>query len=188
MYGTRGLGRSTTVVAEEELTKGMEGASRPTHFRGVTTVVAKLFNVVGPDVAVFGAKDYQQAAVVGRMARDLFFPVKVVVSPTVRERDGLALSSRNAYLSGEERREAVVLYEALRYARRRVRAAQGRVSAVRLREAVVRLVAGRAGARLDYVAFVDPETLAPLQRVGRGARMALAVWLGKTRLIDNGRL
>jgi pantoate--beta-alanine ligase len=188
MYLTLEATPCTTTVAEEELVKGMEGASRPTHFCGVTTVVAKLFNVVCPDVAVFGAKDYQQAAVVRRMVRDLFFPVKVVVEPTVRERDGLALSSRNAYLSGEERREAVVLHEAWQFARRRVREARGKLSAVRLRDAVTRRIEARPLARVDYVAFVDPETLVPLKTVGQGAHLALAVWIGKTRLIDNGQL
>jgi pantoate--beta-alanine ligase len=166
----------------------MEGASRPTHFSGVTTVVAKLLNIVRPDVAVFGAKDFQQAAVVRRMVRDLFFPVKVVVAPTVRERDGLALSSRNAYLSAEERREAVVLYQAWQFARRRVRGAKGKLSAEQLGDAVTRKIEACPHARVDYVAFVDPGTLAPLEAVGRGAQLMLAVRMGETRLIDNGRL
>jgi len=188
MYRTLEATPCTTTVVEEELVKGMEGASRPAHFRGVTTVVAKLFNLVCPNVAVFGAKDYQQAAVVRRMVRDLCFPVKVVVGSTVRERDGLALSSRNAYLSREERREAAVLYQVWQFARRRVRKARGKLSAGRLRDAVVQRIGGCSQARVDYVAFVDPETLAPLKTVGRGAHLALAVWIGKTRLIDNGRL
>ncbi len=181
-------GEASTYVVEELLVRGMEGASRPTHFRGVTTVVAKLFHLVAPDVAVFGAKDYQQAAVVKRMVRDLFMPVDVVVAPTVREADGLAMSSRNAYLTAEERGQAVVLHEAIGMVRRCVRGVKRPVLAERLRGEVERLVGGCSLGRLDYVAFVDAQTLEPLERVGRGAQMALAVWFGRTRLIDNGRL
>lgn len=178
----------STYVVEETLSRGMEGASRPTHFRGVTTVVAKLFNLVLPDVAVFGAKDYQQAAVVRRMVRDLNFPVEIAVAPTVREPDGLAMSSRNQYLDAATRPQAVVLWQALEAVRQRVRAARRGLTAAQL-ERVVRAVVARApAARLDYVAFFDPETLQPLRVVRRGAQMALAVYLGPTRLIDNARL
>lgn len=189
MYpATAGAGHSTYVV-EESLSRSMEGVVRPTHFRGVTTVVAKLFLLVQPDVAVFGAKDYQQAAVVRRMTRDLNFPVRIVVAPTVREPDGLAMSSRNAYLSPEERRQATVLWESIRHVRRRVRGAgPAGLPAGRLRGEVERLVAARPGARLDYVEFFHPESLAPLRRVRRGGHMALAVRFGKTRLLDNARL
>lgn len=176
----------STFVCEEQLTVGMEGRARPTHFRGVTTVVAKLFNLVLPDVAVFGEKDFQQAAVVRRMVRDLNFPVEIVVAPTVREADGLALSSRNRYLTPAERAQATVLWEAIRLARREVSRAARPVG--RLRVAVARLVASRPTAKLDYVEFFDPATLRPQRRVTRGSHMALAVWIGKTRLIDNGRL
>ena len=109
MYPRDGQGAFSTYVMEEALSRQMEGASRPTHFRGVTTVVAKLFNIVQPELAVFGAKDYQQAAIIRRMTRDLNFPVRVVVAPTVREADGLAMSSRNRYLEGDLRAQAVVL-------------------------------------------------------------------------------
>jgi pantoate--beta-alanine ligase len=178
----------STYVVEETLSRVMEGASRPTHFRGVTTVVAKLFNLVLPDVAVFGAKDYQQAAVVRRMVRDLNFPVEIAVAPTVREPDGLAMSSRNQYLDAATRPQAVVLWQALEAVRQRVRAARRGLTAAQL-ERVVRAVVARApAARLDYVAFFDPETLQPLRVVRRGAQMALAVYLGPTRLIDNARL
>ncbi|RME93742.1 MAG: pantoate--beta-alanine ligase [Verrucomicrobia bacterium] len=189
MYPGRDRGDYSTWVVEEQLTRSMEGSSRPTHFRGVTTVVAKLFHLVLPDVAVFGAKDYQQAAVIRRMVRDLNFPIRIVVAPTVREPDGLALSSRNAYLSPAERGQATVLWRAIQEARRRVRAAGANgVAAGTLRRMVERLVAGCPDARLDYVEFFEPESLRPLKRVARGAHMALAVWVGRTRLIDNGRL
>ncbi len=178
----------STYVVEEVLSRGMEGASRPTHFRGVTTVVAKLFNLVLPDVAVFGAKDYQQAAVVRRMVRDLNFPIEIVVAPTVREPDGLAMSSRNQYLDAVTRPQASVLWQALEAVRQRVRAAPGGIPAGRLARLVSACVGRAPAARLDYVAFFDPETLQPLRTVRRGAHMALAVFLGGTRLIDNARL
>lgn len=178
----------STYVVEETLSRDMEGASRPTHFRGVTTVVAKLFNLVLPTVAVFGAKDYQQAAVVQRMVRDLNFPVQILVAPTVREPDGLALSSRNAYLDATTRPQATVLWQALEAVRRQVRAAPRGLPATRLAHLVKATVARAPAARLDYVAFFEPDTLKPLRVVGRGAHMALAVYLGDTRLIDNARL
>jgi pantoate--beta-alanine ligase len=178
----------STYVVEEALSRGMEGASRPTHFRGVTTIVAKLFNLVLPDVAVFGAKDHQQAAVIRRMARDLNFPLRVVVAPTVREPDGLAMSSRNEYLSAAERSQAVALRQALQQARGVVRAARRPLPAGRLKSELKWLIETRPAARLDYLEFFDPGTLKPLRRVVPGAHLALAVFVGKTRLIDNGRL
>jgi pantoate--beta-alanine ligase len=178
----------STYVVEEELSRGMEGASRPTHFRGVCTVVTKLFNLVQPDLAVFGEKDWQQAAVIRRMMRDLNLLLRIVVSPTSREPDGLAMSSRNARLSGLERAQAVVLSQAIREARRQVRAAAGLLPADPLRRELTRWIGNQPLARVDYIEFFDPATLRPVTRVGRGNRMALAVWLGATRLIDNGRL
>ncbi len=188
MYAGRDAGRYSTHVVEEQLSRGMEGASRPTHFRGVTTVVAKLFNLVLPDLAVFGAKDWQQAAVIRRMATDLNFPVKVAVAPTRREPDGLAMSSRNAYLSPSERAQAVVLSRVLAQARAAVRSARRPLGAAGLRARLASLVSKQPDARVDYIEFFDPETLVPTARVGRGAHLALAVFVGKTRLIDNGRL
>lgn len=176
----------STYVSEEMLSRGMEGAARPTHFRGVTTVVAKLFNIVLPDVAVFGAKDFQQAAVVQRMARDLNFPVKIVVASTHREADGLAMSSRNKFLNVEQRGQAVVLSQALKMARQLT--AKKTQSAKALRKVLTRFIAQHNQARLDYIEFFDPHTLEPLEKVGRGVRMALAVFFGKTRLIDNALL
>jgi pantoate--beta-alanine ligase len=175
----------STYVDEGVLSKTMEGASRPTHFRGVTTVVAKLFNLVLPDVAVFGAKDWQQAAVIRRMVRDLDFPVRIVVSPTVREKDGLAMSSRNRYLSVEERPQAAVLWRAIQAARTAVRRAPQGVPASILRRRLIHLIHRQPAARVDYLEFFDPARLTPLTRVRRGTHLALAVFVGATRLIDN---
>ena len=179
----------STYVTEEKVSRSMEGASRPTHFRGVATVVAKLFNIVLPDVAVFGAKDYQQAAVVQRMVRDLNFSLRIIVSPTVREPDGLALSSRNKYLEGKKRADALVLTRAIRHARAAITSRRnGSLSAPRLKSVLRRLIAKVPSASVDYIEFFDPRTLVPVSRVKAGVRMALAVFIGKTRLIDNARL
>ena len=186
MYPGKANGTYSTYVVEESLSRSMEGNSRPTHFRGVTTIVAKLFNLVLPDVAVFGAKDWQQAAVVKRMVADLNFPLKIVVAPTVREADGVAMSSRNKYLVGDLRSAALVLSQSIKMARNLV--ATQAVSSARLRAAVAKTIRTAAGARLDYVEFFDAQTLKPLKQVRRGTHMALAVFIGKTRLIDNGRL
>lgn len=176
----------STYVVEESLSQGMEGASRPTHFRGVTTVVAKLFNLLWPDVAVFGAKDWQQAAIVKRMVADLNFPVQIVVAPTVREPDGLAMSSRNKYLDAEQRAQATILSRSIARAQAAVK--RGPVLAARLKADIRNFIATASRARLDYVEFFDADTLRPVARVSRGAHMALAVFFGRTRLIDNGRL
>jgi pantoate--beta-alanine ligase len=187
MYPKRdGADRYSTYVVEENLSGVMEGASRPTHFRGVTTVIAKLFNLVQPAAAVFGAKDWQQATIVQRMVSDLNFPVRIVVAPTVRQADGLALSSRNRYLTPDQRRQATVLWRAIQLARRRIRS--GPVTPGLLTREIGRLIAREPSARLDYVAFFDGQTLVPARRVGRGVHMALAVFVGKARLIDNARL
>ena len=176
----------STYIVEEQLSKSMEGASRPTHFRGVTTVVGKLFNIVLPDISVFGAKDFQQAAIVKRMVGDLNFPVKIIVAPTFRESDGLAMSSRNKYLTPVQRRQAVVLWQSIQLARRRVKARA--VRAETLRAEVGKLISEQSEARLDYVEFFNPETLQPVSMVCAGTQMALAVFVGKTRLIDNAKL
>jgi pantoate--beta-alanine ligase len=182
-----GAGFSTFVV-EEHLSRAMEGRSRPTHFRGVTTVVAKLFNIVQPKLAVFGAKDYQQAAIIQRMVRDLALPLRIVVAPTVREADGLAMSSRNQYLVGDLRAQAPVLWHSLQRARAAVRKAGRPILAARLKADLRRFIARAPAARLDYMEFFDPDTLVPVPKVARGTHMALAVSFGKTRLIDNARL
>jgi pantoate--beta-alanine ligase len=186
MYPGKSENRFSTYVVEESFSRPMEGASRPTHFRGVTTVVAKLFNLVLPDVAVFGQKDFQQAAVIQRMVADLNFPVKIVVAPTLRERDGLAMSSRNKYLDAEQRAQAVILFHALQAAKAAVK--QKAVSSARMKVDLKEFITAAPLARLDYVEFFDPETLAPVEKVKPGTQMALAVFFGRTRLIDNARL
>jgi pantoate--beta-alanine ligase len=186
MYPGKAVNLYSTYVVEETLSRSMEGASRPTHFRGVTTVVAKLFNIVLPDVAVFGQKDFQQAAVIQRMVADLNFPVHIIVAPTLRERDGLAMSSRNKYLDAEQRPQATILFHALQAAKAAVKLKS--VSAARMRADIHEFLTAAPLARLDYVEFFDPETLEPVAQVKRGTQMALAVYFGKTRLIDNTAL
>jgi pantoate--beta-alanine ligase len=177
---------SVTRVVQKDLTELWEGARRPGHFDGVCTVCAKLFNMVQPDVACFGQKDFQQAAVIRRMVRDLNMPVDVVVCPTVREPDGLAMSSRNAYLSGEERIQAGCLSRALRVAEGLVSRGETRSAAlVQAMEAVIRR---EPLARLDYVAVVHPETLRPVETIEAGAVALMTVRIGKTRLLDNAVL
>ena len=176
----------STYVVEEQLGQGMEGASRPTHFRGVTTIVAKLFNCVLPDVAVFGQKDFQQAAIIQRMVADLNFPLRIVVAPTVREPDGLAMSSRNKYLTPPQREQATVLWQSIEQTRQKV--SERTVSAAQLKCDVTKLVASKPEARLDYVEFFDAQTLKPVTHVSTGTQMAMAVFIGKTRLIDNAKL
>ena len=176
---------TATSVHVEGLTATMEGASRPTHFDGVTTVVTKLFNVAGPCQAYFGEKDFQQLAVVRRMATDLDQPVTVVGRPIVREADGLAMSSRNVYLSPEERAAAPVLHRALRAGAALVEAAERDPAEVAARMATV--VGSEPLARLDYAEVVDPDTLArpPVLVAGSEVRLLVAAGLGATRLLDN---
>jgi pantoate--beta-alanine ligase len=178
----------STFVVEELLAQRMEGASRPTHFRGVATVVAKLFHIVLPDVAVFGAKDWQQAAIIQKMTDDLNFPVRIVVAPTQRERDGLALSSRNKYLSADERKQAVALSQAIAKARVMAAGAKKGWSAAEAVDLLTREIQQQPSARVDYIAFFHPDTLEPVPVVRKGVHMAMAVFVGKTRLIDNGRI
>jgi len=172
-----------TYVTVEELSQGHCGASRPGHFRGVATVVLKLFNQVEPDLAVFGEKDYQQLQVIRQMAADLNVPVTVVGRPIVREADGLALSSRNTYLKGEERASALCLYRAINAAREM--AAAGEISGEKILAAVRGIITETPLTRLDYAALVDPETLKAAPEINGGTRLLLAVWVGATRLIDN---
>jgi pantoate--beta-alanine ligase len=167
-------------VDESSLSKVLEGKSRPGHFRGVCTVVAKLFNILSPDAAVFGEKDFQQLAIVRRMVRDLNFKIEIIAVPTVREGDGLACSSRNQYLDAEERKEAAVLYKALLAA-----ASSGEKSAETLVGLVRKTIGEAPLARIDYVALVDAESFGPIEVVSPNSLLALAVFFGKTRLIDN---
>lgn len=184
MYPGREAGLYSTYVLEEQVSQGMEGITRPTHFRGVATIVAKLFNCVLPDVAVFGAKDWQQAAVIRRMTDNLNFPIQIVVAPTHREPDGLAMSSRNVHLSPTERTEATVLWRAIQEVQRRVREA-GEVQASELLQSIRDLVSNRTSGRLDYAAFFDGESLSSIEKVQKGSHLALAVYFGRVRLIDN---
>jgi pantoate--beta-alanine ligase len=172
-----------TWVEVMRLTKGLEGEVRPGHFRGVATVVTKLFNAVGPDKAYFGQKDAQQAAVIRRMARDLDFPIEIVICPTMREADGLAMSSRNVYLNPEERRAATVLFRGLSAAKSAYDS--GEHGAEKLRSLVRGIVASEPLARLQYVSCSDYDTLEELETVKGKALLSLAVYMGKTRLIDN---
>ncbi|MFZ8843443.1 pantoate--beta-alanine ligase [Thermoflexus sp.] len=172
-----------TWVIVEEVSRPLEGASRPGHFRGVATVVAKLFNILQPDRAYFGQKDAQQTVVIRRMVQDLNIPVEIVICPTVREPDGLAMSSRNTYLNPEERRAATVLFRALQAAKARYEA--GERDAERLREAMREVIRAEPLARIDYVSVAHPETLQELERVEGPALLSLAVYIGTTRLIDN---
>ena len=180
IYPGRSTARYSTYVVEESLSRTMEGASRPVHFRGVTTVVAKLFNLTQPDLAVFGAKDWQQAAIVKRMVNDLNFPLRIIVAPTVRERDGLAMSSRNKYLTRDQRAQATILSIAIQQARSAVRS--GPVSSAKLKAALKRFIVTNSPlARVDYVELFDGETLNPATTARRGAHIALAVFFGRTR-------
>lgn len=170
-------------VEENVLSKGLCGTTRPGHFCGVLTVVAKLFNLTLPDMAVFGQKDAQQARLIQQMARDLNFPVTIVLAPIIRESDGLAKSSRNMYLSPEERREALGLQQALKTARRLYR--EGERDAHRIITAMQTGIEQIASARVDYIAIMDRDTLQRVQRIEAPILVALAVHIGKTRLIDN---
>ena len=172
-----------TRVRVERLTQGLCGRARPGHFEGVTTVVARLLNAARPHVAVFGQKDFQQLVAIRRMVRDLLFDVEVIGAPTVREPDGLAMSSRNAYLGVEARRQAPALYAALLDARERVRA--GNTRAAGLVAAVRRRISTEPLAEIDYIELRDAETLEPVERVERPAVLALAVRFEGARLIDN---
>jgi len=170
-------------VEETSLSKTLEGESRPGHFRGVCTVVAKLFNLLAPDAAVFGEKDFQQLAIVRRMVRDLNFKVDIIGVPTVREDDGLAYSSRNEYLNLEERKQATVLGKAL------LAAANATEKSANDIVALVRKLINQAPlAQIDYVELVDAETLRPVEMAGPNSVLVVAVFFGKTRLIDNIRL
>ncbi len=179
MYG----GDFLTYVEVGKITESLCGARRPGHFRGVATVCAKLFNAVKPHFAVFGQKDYQQSLVIRRMAADLNLDLDIITGPIIRESDGLAMSSRNTYLSSQERKEAAALQEALQLGVGLIREEERSVPA--LKEAMRQLIEEKPSARIDYLEIVDPDTLEELSTVGEHALLALAVYIGNTRLIDN---
>ena len=170
----------STFVQETSLSTTLEGKSRPGHFRGVCTVVAKLFNMLAPDAAVFGQKDFQQLAIVRRMVRDLNFNIDIIAVPTIREEDGLACSSRNQYLNSDERKQAPVLHKALRVA-----ANSGKKSASDIITLARKVIDEAPLARIDYVELVDALTLQPIQMARPNSVLLFAVFFGKTRLIDN---
>ncbi len=172
-----------TWVEVDTLTKRLEGEMRPGHFKGVTTVVAKLFNAVQPQKAYFGQKDAQQAAVIRRMTQDLNFPIEIVVCPTVREKDGLAMSSRNRYLEGEDRKAALVLFRALSAAKEVYEA--GERNAEELRRKMKEVISAEPRAQMQYISCADYDTLEELETVKGKTLLSMAVLIGKTRLIDN---
>jgi pantoate--beta-alanine ligase len=174
---------AVTYVTVERLSEKLCGRSRPGHFRGVTTVVAKLFHIVEPDAAFFGQKDAAQATIIRRMMQDLNLPVEIVVCPIVREPDGLAMSSRNAYLSPQGRKSALVLQRSLTEVKRRFD--QGERNLANLIEAGKQVLAQEPAVRLDYLEIVDPDTLDPMQQLTSSALIAVAAFVGNTRLIDN---
>ncbi|MEN2998848.1 MAG: pantoate--beta-alanine ligase [Brevinematia bacterium] len=173
-----------TYVNLESLPNHLCGLSRPGHFRGVATVVTKLFNIVQPDKAYFGQKDYQQAQIIKRMARDLNFPIEIVVMPIVREQDGLAMSSRNSYLSPEERKNAVVLYKSLQKAKELIKNGERDVSKIKQK---MKEIIESVPSKIDYVEVVNPETLESLDTIPKEGEVvvAVAVFIGSARLIDN---
>lgn len=172
-----------TYINVDDLSDIMCGRSRPGHFRGVATVVAKLFNIIKPDKAYFGEKDFQQLVTIKRMVNDLNMDVKVVALPTVRENDGLAMSSRNAYLNREERSKALVISRALKLAK--LLARSGTVSAGKIKAAMAKLIRSSKGMKIDYIAVCDPETLKERKMIKVNTLIAVAAYIGRTRLIDN---
>jgi len=175
--------RARTYVEVVDLSSKLDGGSRPGHFRGVSTVVCKLFEIVRPDRAYFGQKDAAQVALLRKMVGDLDMDVEIVVCPIVREADGLAMSSRNAYLSGEQRKQGLVLSRSLEQVESAVSA--GERNAQKLAEIGAQVIASEPAAKLDYFAIVDPDTLEPVAAVSPGTLVAVAAWVGTTRLIDN---
>ncbi len=174
-----------TYVEVEKITKVLEGEFRPTHFRGVTTVVAKLFNITKPRIAVFGQKDAQQALIIKQMVRDLNFDIEIIVAPIVREADGLAMSSRNVYLSESERKDATVLYQSLKLAEKLIR--EGERNPQNIISQMEELIKSKPTAKIDYIAIADPNTLEKVEKLKEGEEylVAIAVRIGSTRLIDN---
>ena len=173
----------STYVEEKYLSKTLCGESRPGHFKGVTTIVAKLFNIINPDIAYFGQKDYQQAQIIKRMTHDLNFPITIKILPTVRDKKGLAQSSRNSYLTQKEYKDALVLSESLKLARQLFK--NGQKNALIIKKSMVCLINSIKTAKIDYVEIVDGETLRTVKIIYSGCVIVAAVFIGKTRLIDN---
>ena len=173
----------STFVSNESLSSVLEGKSRPAHFRGVLTILAKLFHLIEPDVAYFGQKDYQQALIIQKMIKELNFNLKIKVLPTVREKDGLAMSSRNLYLTPSERNRARTLFSALQQGRDMV--SSGIRNSTEIFKKVKSCLRRTPGIKLDYLEMVDPETLEKIKEVHKRALLVGAIWVGKTRLIDN---
>jgi pantoate--beta-alanine ligase len=172
-----------TYVNLEKMSNVLEGEFRPTHFRGVATIVTRLFNIVQPDIAVFGQKDYQQSVIIKKMVKDLNLPVKIVVGKTVREKSGLALSSRNKYFDTEQRERATVLYKSLMHAKDMIR--NGERNASKIKRSMRLMINKISGTKIDYVAITDDERLKPLKKLSGKFTISLAVWLDEVRLIDN---
>lgn len=172
-----------TYVEVTKLTTGLCGAFRPGHFKGVTTVVLKLFNIVNPDIAIFGEKDYQQLQVIKQMIKDLNLNIEIVAHPTVREKDGLAMSSRNIYLSSAERESATSLYKALLLAQKLVK--DGEKDSKKIKKEMEKFIYSFPFTKVQYIEFVDPQTLDPIDKINKPVLCALAVYVGKARLIDN---
>ncbi len=176
-------GSFLTSVDVSKLTEPLCGRSRPGHFRGVTTVVSKLFNIVGPDIAYFGQKDFQQAMVIQKMVEDLNFPTKIRILPIVRESDGLAISSRNVYLSQKQRKDALVLSSALKTGKKII--SSGEKNANVIKSHIKKLIKKRPSIRIDYIEVVDADTLKRVNKISKKTLIAIATCVGKTRLIDN---
>lgn len=172
-----------TFVQVKKLSEVLCGRSRPGHFKGVATVVTKLFNIVKPHIAVFGQKDYQQAIIIKKMVKDLNFDIKIIIAPTVREKDGLACSSRNIYLNEKERKEATVLYKSLMLAKRMIK--EGEKNPEKIINEMEKLITSNSSGKIDYIEIVDAESLEPLKTISGKVCVALAVFFGKARLIDN---
>lgn len=172
-----------TYVNLEKMSKVLEGQFRPIHFRGVATIVTRLFNIVQPDIAVFGQKDYQQSVIIKKMVRDLNLPVKIIIGKTVREESGLALSSRNKYLNTEQKERATVLYKSLMHARDMIR--NGERNASKVKRSMKLMIDRIAGTKIDYIAITDDERLEPVRGLSGKFTISLAVWLDEVRLIDN---
>ncbi len=172
-----------TFVNTEDLSSRLCGLSRPGHFKGVCTVVLKLFNIVRPDFAVFGQKDAQQAIIIKRMVKDLDLDTEILIEPIIREKDGLAMSSRNKYIKPDERPAALSLYSSLTEAERLVSGGETRTEVIK--QSITNIISANEISRIDYVSVVDPETLLPLEKIKGSALIALAVYVGSTRLIDN---